>query len=114
MVETKIPPAGGSNLNDYKSFASELIKKQMLIIGPRIALDKAQVIPGLTVDSQGTVSALSGDSYLVVKNLIDEYSALSLPVTHSVLCRLIEKYPTLKEDFSKAISKIELSCPIQL
>lgn len=110
MAETK----NNETLEDYKHFLSELIEKQMLIIGPQIGLDKAKRIPGLTVDEAGKVVEISGDAYLVVKNLIDEYSSLSQPITQSVLCLLVEKYPKIKDAFGHAITKIELYCPVTL
>jgi len=110
MPETK----NASQMEDYKRLINELVQKQMIIIGPQIALDQAKRVSGLSVDAAGSVIALSGDPYLVVKNLIDEYSSLSHPITHSIMCSLIEKYPSLKETFSRAITKIDISCPIKL
>jgi hypothetical protein len=110
MPETK----NNSILEDYKSFINEMVQKQMVIIGPQIAFDKAKNIPGLSIDAAGTVISLSGDPYLVVKNLLDEYSSLSQPITQTILCSAIEKYPALKEIFGRAATKIELSCPYLL
>ena len=109
-AETKKNPI----LEDYKNFINEIVQKQMLILGPQIAFDKAKNISGLSIDTAGTVISLSGDPYLVVKNLIDEYSSLSREITQAVLCSIIEKYPALKEAFSRAITKIELYCPYLL
>lgn len=101
-------------LQDYKNFISDVIQKEMVIIGPQIAYDKASNVAGLSVDTAGTVISLNGDPYLVVKNLLDEYAALSQPVTQSVVFGVAQKYPTLKEVFSKSVTKIDLISPIKL
>ena len=78
---------------DYKKLLTDFIQKQMVVLGPNIALDKAKRVPGLTIDDSGKVKDLSGDPQLVVKAAVKEYLALSEAVTKMVLSGLLEKYP---------------------
>jgi hypothetical protein len=81
---------------DYKKFLTDFIQKQMVVLGPNIALDKAKKVPGLTIDSSGQVKDLAGDPQLVIKAAAKEYLALSEAVTKMVLSGLLEKYPAVK------------------
>ena len=53
----------------YEKMLTDLIQKQMVVLGPNIALDKARKITGLTVADDGTVSNVQGDPQLVLKGV---------------------------------------------
>lgn len=65
------------NNPDYKKLFSELIKKQMLILGPDITLAKAKNVVGITVDINGEVQQIEGDPNVMLQNLINEFVELS-------------------------------------
>ncbi len=78
---------------DYKKVLTSLIQKQMLILGPNIALDRARAVAGLTVKNDGVVLDMDGDPQMVFKGVVSQYEALSGQVTKMVLASVIEKYP---------------------
>ena len=84
------------NADEYKKMLSDLIQKQMVVLGPNIALDKARKVPGLLLHEDGTVEDVTGDPQMVLKGVANEYMALSGQIAQMTLNTLLEKYPTLK------------------
>ena len=82
--------------DEYKKMLTDLIQKQMVVLGPNIALDKARRIAGLKVTDEGTVLDMDGDPQMVLKGVANEYMALSGQIAQMTLNTLLEKYPTLK------------------
>lgn len=62
---------------DYKQLLSQVIKKQIVILGPDITLAKARNVPGLVVADDGTVTDISGDQQQITQKLIDQFVQLS-------------------------------------
>ena len=56
---------------DYKRLLTEVIKKQMIILGPEITLSKARDVKGLKVDNDGNVTDMTGPPEEVIKELIN-------------------------------------------
>lgn len=83
---------------DYKSLLTEIIQKQIVILGPNIAISQARNVVGLEITDEGTVTNIGGDPKGTVKNLIDEYVSLSGLIVKQAMEPLLAKYPTLKID----------------
>ncbi|MCL5666799.1 MAG: hypothetical protein M1383_03450 [Patescibacteria group bacterium] len=81
---------------EYKKMLTDLIQKQMVVLGPNIALDKARKIPGLVVQDDGTVMDVDGDPQMVLKGVANEYMTLSGQIAQMTLNTLLEKYPAVK------------------
>ena len=81
---------------EYKKMLTDLIQKQMVVLGPNIALDKAKKVPGLKVNNDGTVMDMDGDPQMVLKGVANEYMNLSGQIAQMTLNSLLEKYPTVK------------------
>jgi len=62
---------------DYKQLLTEVIKKQMVILGPNITLTKARNVSGLTVSDDGTVTDMKGSPQEMIQALIDQFVQLS-------------------------------------
>ncbi|MCL4354605.1 hypothetical protein M1349_04030 [Patescibacteria group bacterium] len=62
---------------EYKNLLTEVIKKQMVILGPTITLAKARNVKGLTVQDDGTVTNLTGNPQELIQALIDQFVQLS-------------------------------------
>ncbi|MCL5435811.1 MAG: hypothetical protein M1275_01910 [Patescibacteria group bacterium] len=77
----------------YQELMSEIIQKQIAILGPDIALHKAEQVPGLKLDRSGKVVALSGSEQEVLQALIDRYIELSGQIVKSILGPVFAKYP---------------------
>lgn len=88
---------GEEELASYRKMLSDLIKKQIVILGPNIALDKARKVPGLKVEDSGEVSSITGDAKLVLKGVANEYMNLSGQIAQMTLNTLLEKYPGIKD-----------------
>ena len=81
---------------DYKQMLSEIIKKQVVILGPQIAILKARAVPGLKVSDEGEVLEVSGPEQVTLQKLIDEYVALSGEIVKNAVNSIFEKYPSIK------------------
>jgi hypothetical protein len=63
--------------DNYKQLLTEVIKKQIVILGPDITLSKARNVPGLKVSDDGTVTEVGGSPQEVTQALIDQFVQLS-------------------------------------
>ncbi|MBU1557690.1 hypothetical protein KKC45_01905 [Patescibacteria group bacterium] len=80
----------------YKVLLTEIIKKQIVILGPDISVLKARNILGLTVEDDGTVVSIEGDPQEVLQGLIDEYVSLSGLIVKNIVGTIMTKYPGIK------------------
>lgn len=78
---------------EYKQLINEIIKKQILVLGPDIALVRARQIAGLTVDGRGTVLKITAPEQEVLQQLIDKYIELSGEIVKNILNPVFAKYP---------------------
>ena len=79
----------------YKELLTEIIKKQIVILGPDIAVLKARNIKEISVENDGAVTAI-GDPQQVLKKLIDEYVSLSGLIVKNIVGTIMSKYPEIK------------------
>lgn len=82
---------------DYQALLSDLIKKQMIMLGPNVAVSKARKVSALTVTDDGSVTAVSGDAQDALRHLASEYMGLSGQIAQTTLTSLLEKYPEIKQ-----------------
>lgn len=75
-----------------KNLFSDIIKKQIVILGPGIALMKARNVPGITIDDEGNVSKIDGEPKILLDKLVSEYVSLSGLIVKKTLEPLLEKY----------------------
>lgn len=83
---------------DYKSMLTEIIQKQVIILGPQIAVLKARNVPGIVVTDQGVVTEVTGSEQIVLQRLIDEYVSLSGEIVKNAVNSIFQKYPSIKTD----------------
>lgn len=81
---------------DYQGLLSDLVKKQMVMLGPSVAVLKARKVVALTVADDGQVTAISGDPHAALNQLVTEYMNLSGQIAQTTLQSLLEKYPEIK------------------
>ena len=84
------------NNSDYKQMLTEIIKKQVVILGPQIAILKARNVPGLKVSDDGAVLGIEGPEQVVLQKLIDEYVALSGEIVKNTVNSIFKKYPSIQ------------------
>lgn len=87
-----------ANTNDHKELIKEIIQKQIVIIGPDIAISVARNVQGLTITDKGEVIDIKGDENEVIQKLIDEYVSLSGLIVKKAMEPLLAKYPSVKID----------------
>lgn len=85
-----------SEVEDYKVLMSDLIKKQMVMLGPNLVLSKSRQVTGLTVADDGTVQSINGDLQVVLQELANVFMGLSGQIAQETLNALLEKYPNIK------------------
>jgi len=78
---------------DYKQMLTDLIQKQMIVLGPNIALDKARKVQGVQIGDGGEVIKFDADPHLILKGVANEYMMLSGQIAQMTLNTLLEKYP---------------------
>lgn len=84
-----------TNDSDNKRIFSELIKKQMLILGPDITLAKVKNVSGITVDNNGEVQSITGDPQQLLQLLINQFVELSGMIVKKTMESILTSYPGL-------------------
>lgn len=82
--------------NQYQQILSDLIKKQMVMLGPNVAIATARKVSGLSVSDDGTVTAISGDPQTILSAAAKQYMCLSGAIAQMTLESIIAKYPGVK------------------
>ena len=83
------------NSAQYVSLINEIIAKQSVILGPEIALLKAKNVSGIIVSAEGKVVSVEGDVSEKLKELVDQYVALSGQIVKTALSSVFTKYPSI-------------------
>ena len=78
---------------DYKKLLTEVIQKQMVILGPSISLAKARNVKGLVVTDDGTVTDIQGPPQALIQGLIDQFVQLSGLIVKKTMEPLLSVYP---------------------
>ena len=78
---------------DYKKLLTDVIKKQMIILGPSITLVKARNVKGLVVADDGTVTGIQGKPQETIQSLIDQFVQLSGMIVKKTMEPLLSLYP---------------------
>lgn len=80
----------------FAQLADKIIKEQETIIGP-IALEQAEKVPGLRIDSQKHEIAIEGDQKAILENLVRQYEKLfgrtSIEVCRDAVKGIISQAP---------------------
>lgn len=83
---------------DYQKLISEIVHKQIDILGPDMAVRKANNVQGLKVSADGEGISIGGDPQEVLQQLVSEYVALSGEIVKNILSPVLAKYPEIKLD----------------
>lgn len=95
-----MPPAQ----TDYKKLLTEVIQKQMVILGPSITLTKARNVKGLTVSDDGSVTDIQGNPQELIQGLIDQFVQLSGLIVKKTMEPLLSAYPDGAASISPPVS----------
>lgn len=80
-------------MDDQKRVFSELIKRQIAILGKDITLAKVKNVPGIEIDSLGNVTALNGDPQILLQELINQFVELSGLIVKKTMESIIATTP---------------------
>ena len=94
---------------DYKKLLTEVIQKQMVILGPSIALAKARNVKGLTVADDGTVVNIDGQPQELIQGLIDQFVQLSGLIVKKTMEPLLSLYP---DGVADTLEKVAETTPV--
>lgn len=86
-----------SSEEDYLQLMSDLVKKQMVMLGPGVALSIARKVKALTVSDSGQVTAIAGEAQSALNDLATQFMNLSGEIAQATLQSLLEKYPEIKK-----------------
>lgn len=92
---------------DYKKLLTEVIQKQMVILGPGITLAKARNVKGLIVADDGTVTDIQGHPQELIQGLIDQFVQLSGLIVKKTMEPLLSVYP----DGNAVVNQAQASAP---
>lgn len=76
---------------DFKALISEYIKKQMIILGPVVAVEKARKVDKIRVKDDGTVIQIIGEGKEAMAMVESEYESMIGSIAHTVFLRVIDK-----------------------
>lgn len=79
--------------SDYKKIFTELIKKQMIVLGPDITLAKVKSVQGVQVNEQGEVTNIQGDPQALLQMLINQFVELSGAIVKKTMESILTTYP---------------------
>ncbi|HMQ02022.1 MAG TPA: hypothetical protein PKD79_03070 [Candidatus Doudnabacteria bacterium] len=101
-----------AQLPEYKKFISEFVRKQMIMLGPDLAVSTANKTTGLEVDQRGAVINIAGDPVLILKNLFNEFLKLTPQLTNYIAHLFFTKYPGIAEEYNEPLSRPQLVCAL--
>ncbi len=81
---------------DYKDFLTQYLRKQIVMLGPNVAISASRKIPGLGLNEKGEVVSLSGDAQVILNETLSQFKSLCGNVGQKSLDSLFDKFPGLK------------------
>jgi len=82
-------------MGDYKKSITEIIKKQMDILGPAAALSIAQKVSAVKVSPTGEVMEIIGNPKSALEQVAEAYIAFSGEISKMILKSVIKAYPDI-------------------
>lgn len=97
----------------YKAVITQLIQKQMAILGPDITFAKLKKVNGISVDAQGVVTNISADPRDVLQEAVNQFVELSGVIVNTVMESIIAANPGLpiSATFNQNVPSITISTP---
>lgn len=87
-----------SDTDTYKQMLTELIQKQMVMLGPSVALDTARKVSGIQISDDGRITDITGEPQAVMEGVAGAYMNLSGQIAQMTLKTVMEKYPGIKSN----------------
>lgn len=85
------------DISEYQIILSQVIKKQLAVLGPDVTLTKLAKINGIKVSDTGTIMSIHEDPTALSEELIEEFMSLSGPVVHATMQPLLDYHAQHQE-----------------
>ena len=82
-------------MEDYKKAMSDIIKRQMEIVGPTVALSVAQKVSSVKLSPAGDVLEIIGDPKSALEQVAEAYIAFSGEISKMILKSVMKAYPDI-------------------
>jgi len=82
-------------MEDCKKAITEIVKKQMDIVGPVVALSVAQKATSVKLSTSGEVMEIIGDPKTALEQVAEAYIAFSGEISKMILKSVIKSYPDI-------------------
>jgi len=82
-------------MEDCKKAITEIVKKQMDIVGPAVALSVAQKATSVKLSTSGEVMEIIGDPKTALEQVAEAYIAFSGEISKMILKSVIKSYPDI-------------------
>lgn len=76
------------NNKNYQTLLTQIIKDQMIILGPDITLARLRKVPEISVSEDGTVTSLPTNPQKVIQDMINEFVTISPFLTQKMIATL--------------------------
>lgn len=83
-------------MNDYKKVISEIVRKQIEVVGPTIALAVARKVPTIKLAQDGTTLEIIGDPKIAFEQVVEAYITFSGEISKMILKSVMKSYPDIK------------------
>ena len=91
---------------DFKKLLTDVIQKQIAILGPEITLSKARKVTGLIVSDDGTVTNVLGFPQETTQNLIEQFFQLSGLIVKRAMEPILTNFPQTNPSIYPTFSPI--------
>ena len=82
-------------MEDYKKAMSDIIKRQMEIVGPTVALSVAQKVSSVKLSPAGDVLEIIGDPKAALEQAAEACIAFSGEISKMILKSVIKSHPDI-------------------
>ncbi len=97
-----------TSATDYQKVITEILQKQMVILGPQITLIKARNVQGMKVADDGKVLSMEGNGHALSVKILEEFRELSPLIVKKTMQPLLNAILYSSTPPSTADQKTEL------
>jgi hypothetical protein len=74
---------------DYQKLLSDALQRQIIILGPKVALMTAKKVQGLTINDTGQIMKMTGNPEKVITQFLEEFRKLSSSLVKATMKPLL-------------------------
>jgi len=98
--------------HDNKQILTDLIQKQMVLVGADIVLAKVRSVHGLTVSDDGTVTDIQGEPTVIMHQVVDQFVELSGDIVKQTMEPLLSQQSAQKQAVELPAAPIQAMGPM--